>query len=118
MGDGARYFGFFYHSFQKNQTPSHLPFPRKEIQMNMKAWIITFVGLILGASIGYFYRPPALLIGQLPFDVVITRGGNLKGIEQIYLEAARTSFNYLLVGGIAGAIIGAIAGISITKKTK
>ena len=84
-------------------------------EMTKKAWIITFIGLILGASIGYFYRPPALFIGQLPFDVVITRGGNLKGIDQIYLEIAKTSFNYLLIGGIAGAIPGAIIGLKTTK---
>jgi len=84
-------------------------------EMTKKAWIITFIGLILGASIGYFYRPSAVFIGQLPFDVVITRGGNLKGIDQIYLEIAKTSFNYLVIGGIAGAILGAIVGIK-TKK--
>jgi Na+/H+ antiporter NhaC len=84
-------------------------------EMTKKVWIITIVGLILGASIGYFYRPPALFIGQLPFDVVITRGGNLKGLDQIYLEIAKTSFNYLLIGGIAGAIIGAIVGMKTTK---
>ena len=84
-------------------------------EMTKKVWIITIIGLILGASIGYFYRPPALFIGQLPFDVVITRGGNLKGIDQIYLEIAKTSFNYLVIGGIAGAIIGAIVGMKTTK---
>ncbi len=84
-------------------------------EMSKQAWIITFIGLIIGASIGYFYRPPAIFIGQLPFDVVITRGGNLKGLDQIYLETAKTSFNYLIIGGIAGAIIGAIIGIKIKK---
>ena len=84
-------------------------------EMTKKAWIITFIGLILGASIGYFYRPPAVFIGQLPFDVVITRGGNLKGIDQIYLEIAKTSFNYLIIGGIAGAILGAIIGMKTEK---
>jgi hypothetical protein len=84
-------------------------------EMSKKAWIIAFIGLILGASIGYFYRPPAFFIGQLPFDVVITRGGNLKGFDQIYLGIAKTSFNYLLIGGIAGAILGAIVGMKITK---
>jgi len=83
--------------------------------MSKNAWIIAFIGLIVGASIGYFYRPPALFIGKLPFDVVITRGGNLKGFDQIYLEIAKTSFNYLLIGGIVGAIAGAIAGMKITK---
>lgn len=79
--------------------------------MSKDVWIIALIGLILGASIGYFYRPPALFIGKLPFDVVISRGGNLKGFDQIYLEIAKTSFNYLLTGGI----VGAIAGMKITK---
>jgi hypothetical protein len=57
----------------------------------------------------------SLIRGQLPFDVVITRGGNFKGLDQIYLEIAKTSFNYLLVGGIVGSIVGAIAGMKITK---
>jgi hypothetical protein len=83
--------------------------------MSKNVWIIALIGLILGASIGYFYRPPALFIGKLPFDVVISRGGNLKGFDQIYLEIAKTSFNYLLIGGIVGAIAGAIAGMKITK---
>ena len=80
-------------------------------EMTKKAWIISLIGLIFGASIGYFYRPPALFIGQLPFDVVITRGGTLKGLDQIYLEIAKTSFNYLIIGGIVGAILGAIIGM-------
>lgn len=86
--------------------------------MNKKAWLICVIGIILGASIGYFYRPPAIFIGQLPFDVVITRGGNLKGLDQIYLEVAKTSFNYLLIGGIAGGIFGAIIGMKISKNIK
>lgn len=84
-------------------------------EMSRNAWIITCIGFVFGASIGYFYRPPALFIGQLPFDVVITRGGNLKGLDQIYLEIAKTSFNYLVIGGIAGAILGAVVGMKITK---
>jgi len=87
------------------------------VEMSKKAWIIAFIGFMAGASIGYFYRPPALFVGQLPFDVVITRGGNLKGLDQIYLEIAKTSFNYLFIGGIAGAILGAIAGMKITKNS-
>jgi len=30
------------------------------LEMTKKGWIITFIGLIIGASIGYFYRPTAL----------------------------------------------------------
>jgi hypothetical protein len=84
-------------------------------EMTKKAWIISLIGFLLGASIGYFYRPVAVLVGQLPFDVVITRGGNLKGLDQIYLDIAKTSFNYLFFGGIVGAIFGAIVGMKITK---
>ena len=78
--------------------------------------MICVIGIMIGASIGYFYRPPALFIGQLPFDVVISRGGNLKGIDQIYLDVAKKSFNYLLIGGIAGGILGALAGTMMSKK--
>lgn len=84
-------------------------------EMTGKSWIIGVIGLIIGASVGYFYRPSALFVGQLPFDVVITRGGNLKGLDQIYLEVAKTSFNYVLIGAIAGGILGIIAGMKTTK---
>jgi len=85
-------------------------------EMTKKVWIICVIGIIIGASIGYFYRPPAILTGQLPFGVVITRGGNLKGLDQIYLDVAKTSFNYLLIGGIVGGILGAIVGMKISNK--
>ena len=84
-------------------------------EMSRKAWIIALIGFLAGASIGYFFRPTAIFVGQLPFDVVITRGGNLKGLEQMYLETAKTSFNYLFIGGIAGGIAGAIAGMKVTR---
>ena len=87
-------------------------------RMTGKAWTLCVAGIVVGAGIGYFYRPPAVFIGQLPFDVVITRGGNLKGIDQIYLEVAKTSFNYLLFGGIAGGLAGAVAGMFLSGKSK
>ncbi len=83
--------------------------------MTKKAWTICLAGFIVGASIGYFYRPPAFLTGQLPFDVVITRGGTLKGFDQIHLDVAKKSFDYLLFGGIAGALLGAVAGARMSK---
>jgi len=82
--------------------------------MTGKVILCCALGVILGASTGYFYRPSAIFIGQLPFDVVITRGGNLKGLDQIYLEVAKSSFNYMLIGGIAGAFLGALAGKKLT----
>ncbi len=67
------------------------------------------IGFLAGAFIGYIYRPPAFLIGQLPFKYVISRGTTLKGFDQVYIEVAQKSFNYLLAGGIIGAILGIIA---------
>jgi hypothetical protein len=66
-------------------------------------------GFLAGAFIGYVYRPSAFLIGQLPFKHVISRGTTLKGIDQVYIAFAEKSFNYLLAGGIMGAILGIIA---------
>ena len=79
------------------------------------SWIAGVAGFVFGASVGYFYRPPAFLVGQLPFDVVVTRGTNLKGLDQIYIEVAKTSFNYLVGGGILGAIVGVFVFIRIFK---
>lgn len=72
-------------------------------------------GFLAGAGIGYFYRPPAVLVGQLPFQHVITRGASLKGFEQVYLDVAQRSFDYLLVGGFLGAALGIAAALFLRK---
>ncbi|MDD2320918.1 MAG: hypothetical protein PHO83_12815 [Geobacteraceae bacterium] len=77
--------------------------------------VCAVVGLLLGGFVGYLYRPPAFLIGQLPFKAVITRGGSLQGLDQLYLSTARTSFNYLLSGGIIGMVLGTAAGFLLSK---
>jgi hypothetical protein len=66
-------------------------------------------GFLLGAGVGYYFRPPAFLVGQLPFRHVISRGTSLKGFDQVYLEVAQRSFDYLLVGGLIGAALGIAA---------
>ncbi len=72
-------------------------------------------GFLAGASIGYFYRPPAFLVGQLPFRTVISRGADLKGFDQLLIPAARSSFNYVLFGGILGAALAVLAGRLLLK---
>jgi hypothetical protein len=72
-------------------------------------------GFLLGAGAGYFFRPSAFLVGQLPFRHVITRGTSLKGFDQVYLEVAQRSFDYLLVGGLLGAGVGIVAAFFILK---
>lgn len=81
-------------------------------------WISGAVGFLAGAAFGYLYRPPAILIGQLPFEHVITRGARLKGLDQIFLEVARRSFDYLVVGGIMGAVLGIVAALLLQRKAK
>ena len=87
--------------------------------MNGKNRLVALMGLggfLLGAGVGYFYRPPAVLAGQLPFRHVITRGASLKGFEQVYLEVAQRSFDYLLVGGLLGAGLGIAAAFLVVRK--
>jgi hypothetical protein len=54
-------------------------------------------------------------MGQLPFATVITRGANLRGLDQLLLGYARSSFNYLIAGIVVGAIVGLIASFAIEK---
>ena len=61
------------------------------------------IGLAVGGVIGFLLRPSAFLVGQLSFGVVITRGEYLSGIDRLYKQTAELSFNYVLVGAIAGS---------------
>ena len=82
---------------------------------NRTVWLMGLGGFLLGAGVAFFYRPPAILVGQLPFRHVITRGASLKGFEQVYIEVAQRSFDYLLVGGLLGAGVGIVAAFFILK---
>ena len=67
------------------------------------------IGVLVGGFIGFLQRPSALLVGQLPFSTVITRGANLQGLDQLLIPLAQRSFNVMvtwsLVGGAAGAML-------------
>ena len=65
-----------------------------------------FVGGAIGAVIGFLLRPSVPLIGQLPLGTVLTRGGNLSGLDSILKGAAETSCNYMIVGALIGAVVG------------
>jgi hypothetical protein len=69
-----------------------------------------FLGLILGGVVGYLFRPSAMLVGQLPFETVISRGANLQGLDQLLVPTAQASFNILVVGAIIGAVLGLVLG--------
>jgi len=74
------------------------------------------VGFLAGGLIGFLYRPSALIIGQLPFSTVITRGANLKGVEQMLIPMAQTSFNNMMVAAVIGAAIGIVIGLLFSRK--
>ena len=76
---------------------------------------LTIAGLLIGGFVGFLLRPSVPLMGQLPFSTVITRGANLRGLDQLLLGYARTSFNYLLTGLVLGAVVGLIAALAIQK---
>jgi uncharacterized membrane protein YfcA len=62
-------------------------------------------GAVIGAMLGFLFRPSVPLIGQLPIETVLSRGSNLNGMDMLLRPAAEQSFNYLLVGTILGAAI-------------
>ncbi|MEA3202067.1 MAG: hypothetical protein QOE90_3495 [Thermoplasmata archaeon] len=65
-----------------------------------------FLGLV-GAFLGFLVRPSAGVLGQLPFDVVITRGATLQGLDTILRGTAEKSFNIMLAGLVIGLLLGA-----------
>jgi small basic protein len=77
---------------------------------------LTIAGLLIGSVVGFLLRPSVPLMGQLPFTTVVTRGDNLRGLDQLLLGYARTSFNYLIAGRVIGTIIGLIAAFVIPSR--
>ena len=73
------------------------------------------IGAIAGGILGFLLRPAAPLIGQLDFGTVLSRGTNLRGLDQVLVSTAQTSFNYLLAGIILGCLIGVIACYGFSK---
>jgi hypothetical protein len=66
------------------------------------------VGAMLGGILGFWFRPSVPLLGQLPLETVIARGGNLRGLDVILKGIAEQSFNYIVVGAILGAVVGLV----------
>jgi hypothetical protein len=74
------------------------------------------IGFFIGGLIAFLYRPSAFLVGQLPFDVVITRGANLKGVDQVLIPLAQSSFNNMIAIALIGALIGIAVGYLLSKR--
>jgi hypothetical protein len=76
---------------------------------------LAIVGLLIGGAVGFLLRPSVPLMGQLPFTTVITRGANLRGLDQLLLGDARSSFNYVVAGVVLGTLVGLIAALALEK---
>jgi len=76
---------------------------------------LALAGLLIGGVVGFLLRPSVPLMGQLPFTTVITRGSNLRGLDQLLLGYARSSFNDLVAGIIVGTLIGLIAAVAFER---
>jgi hypothetical protein len=65
-------------------------------------------GAVIGAVLGFLFRPSVPLIGQLPIETVLSRGSNLNGMDMILRPVAEESFNYVVIGAILGGVIMAV----------
>jgi hypothetical protein len=77
---------------------------------------IGVAGCLAGGFVGFLLRPSAFLLGQLPFQHVITRGESLQGAERVMMALARDSFNIMLSGAVIGLLSGVVIGYFIGKK--
>jgi len=73
-------------------------------------------GCLLGAFVGFLARPSVMLVGQLPLDVVLTRGAMLTGLGRLLIPAARQSFNIMLSCSILGAVGGCVLSKVLVQK--
>jgi hypothetical protein len=71
------------------------------------AWVL--VGALIGATVGFLFRPAVPLVGQLDLVTVLTRGARLTGLDTMLQPAAERSFNYMAGGGLAGAALLGVA---------
>ena len=67
---------------------------------------LVVLGFVVGGGIGFMLRPSAFIVGQLPFQTVITQGTALSGLDQLLIPTAQQSFNVMLIGAAVGAVIG------------
>lgn len=80
--------------------------------------ILIIIFTLVGGYIGFLNRPSVFLVGRLPLEKVIFAGSNLTGIDHVLKTTARTSFNYMLIGALAGLVVGLILAAMIAGKPK
>jgi hypothetical protein len=67
---------------------------------------LMLIGLIIGMVAAFVFRPAVPLLGQPPLAAVLTRGGSLEGLDQVWVPTAREAFDKMLLWGALGALVG------------
>ena len=102
-------------------APSMAPAPTlptggaSAVRVNAPIWLFCVFGGMLGGIVGYLTRPSAMLVGQLPFGIVITGGAGLQGLDQLLVPIAQQSFNQMVTGAIVCAVLGGIVGAILRR---
>jgi hypothetical protein len=78
---------------------------------------LAIIGFFAGGLIGYILRPSVFLVGQLPFETVITRGAYLTGLDLLLRSTAQASFNLMATAAIVTALAGGIVGLLIKMQS-
>ncbi|MDT5060558.1 MAG: hypothetical protein QOH63_1017 [Acidobacteriota bacterium] len=98
-------------------SSTFIPLQRKSSSTSRKTIVgLGFLGFLIGGIIGFLLRPSAPFIGQLPFEIVITQGSNLRGLDQVLAPIAQASFMTMIEGAILGVVSGAVVGAFLAKK--
>jgi uncharacterized protein YcfJ len=80
--------------------------------------LLAVIGAAVGGAIGFWMRPSNVFLGKLDFMTTLTRGSNLKGLDELLKSQAEASSNMLIGGVVIGAIIGFLIGKALIKKPK
>jgi hypothetical protein len=85
----------------------------------MKRLLIILFTLILLTAIGLYLRPSYVLIGQLDWVNVITKGYFVGSIQRFFSQGMiDESFYYVMKFSVAGFVLGIILAILFGGKTK
>jgi cytochrome bd-type quinol oxidase subunit 1 len=66
------------------------------------------IGFLVGGAVGFMMRPEGLNL-----EAVISRGVNLT--DPVLKLLAQSSFNHMVLGALAGAVVGAAIGYALHK---
>ncbi len=66
------------------------------------------IGFSIGGLLGFLLRPAVFIVGQLPFNIVVSRGTTLTGVDRLLIPVAQKSFDIMLTSATIGAAIALI----------